>query len=351
MARTDQDFQDGFVIDVFSPKARTVVVTQNAEPLQAKFISGTDGQNFVSLSNYSYVVRTNDSANDMIAKIEIPYRPAMLSTMNIPQANTFVATLSPNGRSWVIDDSTRNVHSSQNNTRIMKMTSIDGEYILVGRQAVDTANIFMQFGQGQTRTVHLSNGPGMQQSEWIDGIRFNVQAEQTMAFNVDLRPGINPGTLPANTQALNSYAWVVNSSSAFGKIDCTMSVPCTYCSFPPHFPPRVAIPSFASYFLKMKLKLTNYPVNRAMLQAMRPYGFSPSTMLTVYKRPLNATSGQFLPLLADNQVVRELPEDRIEISKMTQLDGVYVILVTAPKPVGESKFFPHSFIFQPFFRV
>lgn len=25
---------------------------------------------------------------------------------------------------------------------------------------------------------------------------------------------------------------------------------------------------------------------------------------------------------------------------MTQLDGVYVILVTAPKPVGESKLFP-----------
>lgn len=231
MARTDQDFQDGFVIDVFSPKARTVVVTQNAEPLQAKFISGTDGQNFVSLSNYSYVVRTNDSANDMIGKIEIPYRPSMLNKMNIPQANTFVASLSPDRRSWVIDDSTRNVHSSENNTRIMKMTSIDGEYILVGRQSIDTANIFMQFGQGETRTAHLSNGPGTQQTEWIDGIRFNVQAEQTMAFNVNLRPGINPGTLPANTEPLNSYAWVVNSSSPFGKIDCTMSVPCMYIFF------------------------------------------------------------------------------------------------------------------------
>lgn len=242
MVRTDQDFQDGFVIDVFSPKARTVVVSQNAEPLQARFISGTDGQNFVSLSNYSYVVRTNDSANDMIAKIEIPFRPTTLNTMNIPQANTYVAQLSPDSRSWVIDMTARNVHSSENNTRIMQMTSIDGEYILVGRAQVDTANIFMQFGQGEARTAKLASGPGISQSEWIDGIRFNVQADQMMAFNVDLKPGINPGTLPANTQALNSYAWVVNSSMAFGKIDCTMSVPCMYflpfpsaiSSFSPH---------------------------------------------------------------------------------------------------------------------
>lgn len=73
-----------------------------------------------------------------------------------------------------------------------------------------------------------------------------------------------------------------------------------------------------------------------MLVAMKPAGSSPSTMLTVAKRALNATSGQFTPVNPGVQVVKELPEDRIHIPAMTQLDGQYIILVTDPKPVGQS---------------
>ena len=71
-----------------------------------------------------------------------------------------------------------------------------------------------------------------------------------------------------------------------------------------------------------------------MLVALRPGGSSPSTMLTVAKRALNSTSGQWMPVNANSQIVMELPEDRIEVSGLTQLDGQYVILVTDPKPVG-----------------
>jgi hypothetical protein len=74
-----------------------------------------------------------------------------------------------------------------------------------------------------------------------------------------------------------------------------------------------------------------------MLTALRPAGSSPSTMLTVAKRALNATSGQFMPFNPDLQTVRELPEDRIQIQNVNRLDGQYIILVTQPRPVGESK--------------
>lgn len=75
-----------------------------------------------------------------------------------------------------------------------------------------------------------------------------------------------------------------------------------------------------------------------MLVALKPEGSSPSTMLVVAKRALNATSGQFMPIRPDTQVVRELPEDRILIPRATQLDGQYIILVTAePKGVGQSE--------------
>jgi hypothetical protein len=79
-----------------------------------------------------------------------------------------------------------------------------------------------------------------------------------------------------------------------------------------------------------------------MLVALSSQGSSPSTMLTVAKRPLNATSGQFMPLNSASQIVRELPEDRIQVPGMTQVDGQYIILVTQPKAVGQSKYFDLS---------
>lgn len=67
-----------------------------------------------------------------------------------------------------------------------------------------------------------------------------------------------------------------------------------------------------------------------MLVDMKPEGSSPSTMLVVAHRPLNSTSEQFLPTNASAQVVRELPEDRILVAGLKQLDGQYIILVTEP---------------------
>ena len=74
-----------------------------------------------------------------------------------------------------------------------------------------------------------------------------------------------------------------------------------------------------------------------MLVALRPAGSSPSTFLTIAKRAVNASSGQFTPVNKDAQFVRELPEDRIQLPDMMQLDGQYIILVTSPTNVGGSK--------------
>lgn len=75
-----------------------------------------------------------------------------------------------------------------------------------------------------------------------------------------------------------------------------------------------------------------------MLVALRPGGSSPTTMLTVAKRAVNATSGQFMPVNKDGQFVRELPEDRIQLPGVTQLDGQYIILITNPQAAGGSKY-------------
>jgi hypothetical protein len=65
-----------------------------------------------------------------------------------------------------------------------------------------------------------------QQAEFIDGLRFSVQTNQSMTMNVDLKQGINPGTLPANTVSLNSYMWIVNTSNPFTNINAEMRIPC-----------------------------------------------------------------------------------------------------------------------------
>lgn len=110
MERTDQDFVDGLALDLFSPSNRTLVVRQNTSPLPGNFVSGSTGEPFVALSNYSWVIKMNETANDLIAKVELPYDLGILKQMGIDQGNTYVGTLSADGKSWVVSESQRNVH-------------------------------------------------------------------------------------------------------------------------------------------------------------------------------------------------------------------------------------------------
>jgi hypothetical protein len=110
MERTDQDFVDGLALDLFSPLNRTLVVTKNPRPLSGRFVSGSTGAPFEALSKYSYVVQMNETANDLIAKIELPYDPVALQKIGIDQSNTYVGTLAADKKSWVVSESQRNVH-------------------------------------------------------------------------------------------------------------------------------------------------------------------------------------------------------------------------------------------------
>jgi len=110
MDRTDQDFVDGLALDLFSPTNRTVVVQQNLQPLDGRFVTSSFGEPFMALSNYSYVVKVSDKAQDLIAKIELPYDPIAVAKMGVDFRNTYVGTLAADGKSWVISESQRNVH-------------------------------------------------------------------------------------------------------------------------------------------------------------------------------------------------------------------------------------------------
>lgn len=67
------------------------------------------------------------------------------------------------------------------------MTSLEGEYRLLARQDIDSSNIFVQFGQGETRTVNITGGPGVQEAEFVDGLRFSMMSPIAMRFNTDVK--------------------------------------------------------------------------------------------------------------------------------------------------------------------
>lgn len=85
------------------------------------------------------------------------------------------------------------------------MTSLDGEYMLLGRKSVDNSNIFVQYGQGATRTVNVTGGAGIQEAEFVDGLRFSVAAISPFAMNVDIPNGVDKTALPENAIALSQY--------------------------------------------------------------------------------------------------------------------------------------------------
>lgn len=110
MERTDQDFRDGLALDLFSPKNRTLVVQRNNAPLPGNFVTGSTGEPFIALQTFSYQIRLNETANDLIAKVELPYDRNTLRRLGILQSNTYVGKLAVDGRSWVVSETQRNVH-------------------------------------------------------------------------------------------------------------------------------------------------------------------------------------------------------------------------------------------------
>lgn len=110
MARTDQDFIDGLALDLFSPTNRTLVVTNNTSPLPGNFVTGSSGEGFINLSKYSWIIKFNESAKDLIAKIELPYDPDAVAQQGVQLANTYVGTLSHDKKSWIVSETQRNVH-------------------------------------------------------------------------------------------------------------------------------------------------------------------------------------------------------------------------------------------------
>lgn len=75
--------------------------------------------------------------------------------------------------------------------------------MLLGRKTEDTSNIFVQYGQGATRTVNVTGGAGIEESEFIDGFRFSVESDKAFTMNADVKNGVPRDALPRDTASLS----------------------------------------------------------------------------------------------------------------------------------------------------
>jgi hypothetical protein len=84
--------------------------------------------------------------------------------------------------------------STDMTVRMVKRNQLDGEYMIVGRQTVETNTLVQPFGSDQGTSIAIQ-GTGLQENEFQDGFRMSTRASQPMTMNVDVVDGIDSSML------------------------------------------------------------------------------------------------------------------------------------------------------------
>jgi hypothetical protein len=80
--------------------------------------------------------------------------------------------------------------------RMVKRAQLDGEYMIVGRQTVETNTLVQPFGSSIA-----VQGTGLQENEYQDGFRMSTRATQPVTMVVDVKKGVDSGMVSALTSA------------------------------------------------------------------------------------------------------------------------------------------------------
>ncbi|KAH6675158.1 hypothetical protein B0J14DRAFT_30076 [Halenospora varia] len=204
-------FPDGSKIETFSQTQRQILVNQNPNPLTANHVVGSTGQPFVQLSQNSMTISTNNASDLVGAQIEMAIPQATLDQNGVSADNTFVAMLAPDRQSWMVMESQKSVNTTDSTVRMIKMNSIDGEFMAIGRKTVETSNVLSPFGQQQSVNI---TGSGIQEVEFTDGFRMSLKASMPMTVSTDVVNGVSSGMITNGVMPVNNYRYLVNSNLA-----------------------------------------------------------------------------------------------------------------------------------------
>jgi hypothetical protein len=208
-------FPDRSKVETFSQKQQQIIVNQQNPAVPANQVTGSSGQPFIAVTQQSMVI-SSDSATDLVGgQIEMAMSVQLLQQAAINPDNTYVAMLSPDRQSWMIQEAMRTVNSTDMTVRMVKRTQLDGEYMLLGRQTVETNTMVVPFGSDGSTSVAIQ-GSGLQENEFQDGFRMSVRATQPTTMNVDVKKGIDSSMLSSlqGQQPVNDYRYAVTTNLA-----------------------------------------------------------------------------------------------------------------------------------------
>ncbi|KAF2444332.1 hypothetical protein P171DRAFT_473450 [Karstenula rhodostoma CBS 690.94] len=207
--------QDGSRVETFSQKQQQLIVNQQTPSISANQVTGSTGNPFVALQQSSMVISTNGATDLVGGQIEMAMPVAALQQAQIDPGNTYVAMLSPDRQTWMIQEAIRSINSTDMTVRMIKLQNIDGEYMMLGRQTGGTEAQLTPFGSTQASQVTVT-GTGLQENEFQDGFRMSIKATQPMTMNVDVKKGIDSSMLTAlqGQASVNDYRYSVTTNLA-----------------------------------------------------------------------------------------------------------------------------------------
>ncbi|KAH3959588.1 hypothetical protein HBI25_098510 [Parastagonospora nodorum] len=208
-------FPDRSRVETFSQKQQQIIVNQQTPAIPANQVTGTTGQPFVAISPQSMTISTNGATDLVGGQVQMAITMQNLQSAAVQPDNTYVAMLSPDRQTWMVQETMRSVNSTDMTVRMVKRNQLDGEYMVVGRQTVETNTLVQPFGSDQARSIAIQ-GTGLQENEFQDGFRMSTRATQPMTMNVDVVDGIDSSMLAAlqGQESVNDYRYSVITNLA-----------------------------------------------------------------------------------------------------------------------------------------
>jgi hypothetical protein len=205
-------FPDRSRVETFSQKQQQLIVNQQTPAVPPNQVTGTTGQPFVAITPQSMTISTNGATDLVGGQVQMAINMQNLQANAVQPDNTYVAMLSPDRQTWMIQETMRTVNrydtdvfvekaqltseSTDMTVRMVKRNQLDGEYMILGRQTVEVNTVVQPFGSDQASSVAIQ-GTGLQENEFLDGFRMSTRSTQPMLMNVDVVDGIDSSMLAA----------------------------------------------------------------------------------------------------------------------------------------------------------
>src|SRR4051794_27732924 len=107
MALNSFQFPDRSKIETFSQTQQQIIVNQQTPAIPPNQVTGTTGQPFVAVIPQSMTISTNEATDLVGGQVEMALSAQFLQQVAVQPDNTYVAMLSPDRQSWMIQETLR----------------------------------------------------------------------------------------------------------------------------------------------------------------------------------------------------------------------------------------------------